>query len=102
MIRDNKAEGEIIGKAGTPHSYIVQTPSGSFRRNRRNLSELFNNQLKQTDSTVESPVKDSQSFSLEQATKPGVPSLVTNKIRTKCEGTSEIGFVIFKIASSKC
>ena len=36
-IQDAKIGGTVVGKAGTPRSYLVQTPTTCLRRNRRHL-----------------------------------------------------------------
>ena len=36
-VQDAKIEGTVVGKAGTPRSYLVQTPTTCLRRNRRHL-----------------------------------------------------------------
>ena len=39
-LQDQKTEGTVLHKAGTPRSYIIQTPNGHLRRNRRHLNLL--------------------------------------------------------------
>ena len=39
-LPDQKAEGTVVERAGTPRSYIVETPNGQLRRNRRQLNLL--------------------------------------------------------------
>ena len=36
-VQDAKIGGTLIGKAGTPRSYLFQTPTTCLRRNRRHL-----------------------------------------------------------------
>ena len=36
-VQDAKIGGTVVGKAGTPRSYLVQTPTTCLRRNRRHL-----------------------------------------------------------------
>ena len=36
-IPDHKSEGMVMEKTASPRSYLVQTPSGPLRRNRRHL-----------------------------------------------------------------
>ncbi|KAK1895255.1 putative lipoprotein aminopeptidase LpqL [Dissostichus eleginoides] len=37
-IKDTHEKGTVVSTAGTPRSYIVETPRGPFRRNRYHLS----------------------------------------------------------------
>ena len=39
-IVDQKVEGKVIDKAGTPRSYMVESPNGKLRRNRCHLKAL--------------------------------------------------------------
>ena len=39
-LPDQKDEGTVLDKAGTPRSYTVETPSGELQRNRRHLNLL--------------------------------------------------------------
>ena len=41
---NTRTPGHIMGPAGTPRSYIVETPSGSIRRNRVHLTAILNSQ----------------------------------------------------------
>ncbi|XP_036001498.1 uncharacterized protein K02A2.6-like [Fundulus heteroclitus] len=38
-VKDIRQRGTVVSTAGTPRSYIVETPGGSLRRNRYHLSE---------------------------------------------------------------
>ena len=39
-LPDQKAEGTVVDRAGSPRSYVVETPNGQLRRNRRHLNLL--------------------------------------------------------------
>ena len=44
-VRDRRIWGKIVGNAGTPRSYIVDTSEGRFRRNSSALRRSFTTQL---------------------------------------------------------
>ena len=40
-IKDLKAKGRVVGKAPYPRSYYIQTSNGTYRRNRRHLTQMY-------------------------------------------------------------
>ena len=40
-IKDLKAKGRVVGKAQYPRSYYIQTSNGTYRRNRRHLTQMY-------------------------------------------------------------
>ena len=39
FVRDKGTTGVVIGPAGTPRSYLIDTPTGTIRRNRNHLTQ---------------------------------------------------------------
>ena len=58
-LPDQKAEGSVVERACTPRSYIVETPTGQMRRNRRQLNLLP--QIPKAGDKAESAVTSSTS-----------------------------------------
>ncbi len=49
--------GEILRQAGTPRSYVVNSPTGDLRRNRQHLQVRSENSLPNQDTTPTEPPK---------------------------------------------
>ena len=48
-VQDAKTGGTVVGQAGSPRSYFVQTPTSRLRRNRRHLVPTPNAQVEPTE-----------------------------------------------------
>lgn len=59
-VADRDREGTVLGEV-TPRSYLVQTPEGTFRRNRRQII-----QSPQSNTTTDSPQPTSDSDSVDE------------------------------------
>ena len=68
-IPDNSSEG-IVLEEPSPHSYVVQTPNGTYRRNRRHLLPLPSDNDSQSNTNISTEDND-------------VESLPSNNCRTK-------------------
>ncbi|XP_064622558.1 uncharacterized protein LOC135484804 [Lineus longissimus] len=62
-IPDKEVTGSISGHAETPRSYVVTTPKGTFRRNRRSLCQLAPSLNTDQDSQVAPDISDHSSVS---------------------------------------
>ena len=80
----------MVGKAGTPRSYLVQTPTTCLRRNRRHLVPTPNVTLEPTptenrvieDSDVVQPSQTSPSVVCTSPVPPGTVTTVRRSGRT--------------------
>ena len=71
-LLDKKVDGAVVGKAGPPRSYTVETPKGQLKRNRRHLNRLSETPNTDTSKTLSSPSPDVQT-----ATSPEPTTLAT-------------------------
>ena len=117
-VQDARTGGTVVGQAGSPRSYLVQTPTSCLRRNRRHLVPTPNEQPvcaeRATTATAESSTNDEtrpRSSSHERATfgiaaetgftKSGAHSCGFtcddhNAIGTGLRSTTETRFMNFK------
>ena len=89
-VQDAKIGGIVVGKAGTPRSYHVQTPTTCLRRNRRHLVPTPNVTLEPMptenrvigDSDVVQPSQTSPSVVRTSPVPPGTVTTVRRSGRT--------------------
>ena len=79
-LPDQKVEGTVLDKAGTPRSYTVETPSGELRRNRRHLNLLPG--TPKADSKSDNPDTSSTPSAVEKANTPVRPPATVVPTRT--------------------
>ena len=72
-LPDKKVEGTVVDKAGPPRSYIVETPKGQLRRNRRHLNRLPETPNTDTSTALSSPSPDVQTATSPEPTAPATP-----------------------------
>ena len=89
-VQDAKIGVTVVGKAGTPRSYLVQTPTTCLRRNRRHLMPTPNVTLEPMptenrvieDSDVVQPSQTSPSVVCTSPVPPGIVTTVRRSGRT--------------------
>lgn len=76
-IKDFQTRGEIVQQASTPRSYIVNTPRGEIRRNRRHLTATSGSIIPEPpdplDEDIPSAAKGGQDDNTEPVSRPETP-----------------------------
>ena len=87
FVKDFKTTGKVVSKAHTPRSYVVETPSGEVRRNRRHLVKLSESQIPQRPNPVVELEFEPPSQPVGQVTPPRAPSEVQDTPRVVVQST---------------